>query len=80
MATHMRTSLTSSAGTARRRGVLGLTIVCLAPLLAGCGITVSRDFGPVQRDDSSNVICGPAASGPGHALVCVRGRTLNIGP
>jgi hypothetical protein len=76
----MHTSVTSSPGTARRRGVLGLTIVCLAASLAGCGITVSRDFGTGQPDGSSDVVCGPAASGPGHALVCVRGRTLNISP
>lgn len=80
MAIHVRNAPIFAPGTARWRCVLGLTAVCLVPVIVGCGVTVGRDLGVTQRDGSSNVVCGLAASAGGHSLVCSRGRTLTISP
>ena len=76
----MRNSRISSPGTPRLRWVLGLAIACLVQVMAGGDLTVVGDPGPDQRGRASNLVCGLAASGGGHSLACIRGRTMSIIP
>jgi hypothetical protein len=78
MATQERHSDVSTRAAVRLRGALGFTTVCLISLTVGCGMSIPRDPGTADTAERSGVVCGIAARGGGHAVVCARRTAIEI--
>lgn len=80
MATQERHSDVSTRAAGKLRSALGFTTVCLVSLTVGCGVSIRRDPGTADAGERVGVVCGIAARGGGHAVVCARRPAIQLSP